>query len=460
MPGSKEAGCDQTTLCHNGDGMNMESKVPSLNRLVSVGPNVQIRPRTRLPFVGLVLLLAAVLLVPDKVWTALLIALAGLMSISYVWTHLLAAGVAGSRQLRYGWVAVGDRFQEQFVLTNSSPAPAFWVEVNDHSTVPGYQVAVARSLSSYDRVQWDQAAVCMQRGLYRLGPWKLKTGDPFGLFEAERSYDETEEIIIHPPIVANIPIPLPPGQNEGRSRRARKAWQAQVNSSGVRTYHPYDPLQRIHWPTTARRDQLMVKEFDQDAAGDIWLVVDCDATVHVGEGGDSTMEKAVLLAAALTARSEIELRQVGFAAYGSGPQIVRPGRGRGQQWRILRALALVQADGQTHLGRALDELATVAGRGSAALIITPSASPHWLPKLMTLARHGIEAHVLLLDRSSFGVEERNAGLRQVIEQLGFNCRLVTSDDIGRPEPAGPARGHWDFRVTGTGKAVAIRRPGT
>ncbi len=446
-------------MCHNGIDMNTRQQTQTLKRLLSVRPAVRIRPRTRLPFVWLAFLLTAVVLVPDRIWTALLVALVGLLSISYVWTRMLAAGVTGSRQLQYGWVAVGDRFQERFVLHNRSPAPAFWVEVDDDSTIPGYQVAVTRSMSGYDRVHWDQSAVCLRRGLYRLGPWRLRTGDPFGLFEAERAYDQTEEIIIHPPIVANIPIPLPPGQNEGRSRRARRAWQAQVNSSGVRTYRNSDPLQHIHWPTTAKRDELMVKEFDQDAAGDIWLVVDCDATIHVGEGSDNTMEKAVLLAAALTARSEIELRPVGFAAYGDGPQIVRPGRGRGQQWRILRALALVQADGQTDLGRALDELATVAGRGSAALIITPSDSPHWLPKLMTLARHGVECHVLILDRSSFAAEEHNAGLQLAIEQLGFSCRLISSDDIARPEPVGPARGHWDFLVTGTGKAVAVRRPG-
>lgn len=203
----------------------------------------------------------------------------------------------------------------------------------------------------------------------------------------------------------------------------------------------------------------MVKEFDQDAAGDIWLVVDCDAAVHVGEGGDGTMEKSVLLAAALSARSEIELRKMGLAAYAQDPRIVLPGRGRGHQWRILRALALVQPDGSKDLSRALDELAILAGRGSAALIITPSASPDWLPKLMTLARHGIEAHVILLDRRSFGADGHSAGLQQSVEQLGFDCRLVARDDVARPEPAGPARGHWDFRVTGTGKAVAVRRPG-
>lgn len=446
-------------MCHNGNGMSTESQAGAGSNLLEVGKHVRIRPRTRLPFVGLALLLVAALLVPDRIWTALLIALGGLLGVSYLWTRFLAAGVSGSRRLQYGWVAVGDRFEEQFTLVNRSPAPAYWVELEDDSTVPGYQVGVTHSVGSENRVQWRQSAVCMQRGLYRLGPWRLRTGDPFGFFEVERPYNSTEEIIIHPPIVADIPIPLPPGRNEGRSRRARQAWQALVNAGSVRDYRSGDPLQRIHWPTTARRDELMVQEFDQDAAGDIWLVVDCDAAVHAGEGSEGTMEKAVLLAAALAARADVERRQIGIAAFGGQPQLVRPGRGRGHQWRLFRALALVQPDGQTDLGRTLDELAGLAGRGASALIITPSAEPDWLPDLMTLARRGIEPYVLLLDRSSFGADGNSAGMWQAVEQIGYDAHLVSASDIGQPLVQDPARGHWEFRVTPTGRAVAVRRPG-
>lgn len=438
--------------------MDTESQAGNLSHLLDVGDNVRLRPRARLPFVALAVLLAAAFLTPDRIWTALLVALGGLLALSYLWTRLLAAGISGSRRLQYGWVAVGDRFEELFTLENRSPAPAFWVELDDNSTVPGYQIDVTRTVGSDSRVQWRQSAVCMQRGLYRLGPWRLRTGDPFGFFEVVRPYRSTEEIIIHPPIVAGIPIPLPPGQNEGRSRRARQAWQAQVNAGTVRDYRSGDPLQRIHWPTSARRDELMVQEFDHDAAGEIWLLLDCDSAVHTSEGSEGTMEKAVLLAAALTARAELERRPIGLATFGIRPQIVRPGRGRGHQWRLLRALALAQPDNGTGLGRALEELAGLARRRSSALIITPSADPDWLPQLMTLARHGVDPHVLLLDRSSFGADGHSIGLRQAIEQLGYEARLVAREDIGRPEPDGPARGHWDFRVSPTGKAVAVRRP--
>ena len=45
-------------------------------------------------------------------------------------------------------------------------------------------------------------------------------------------------------------------------------------AAGVREYSPGDPLSRVHWPTTVRRDKLMVKEFDEDSQSSVWLLLD------------------------------------------------------------------------------------------------------------------------------------------------------------------------------------------
>ena len=51
-------------------------------------------------------------------------------------------------------------------------------------------------------------------------------------------------------------------------------------AAGVRDYAPGDALRRIHWPTSARRDRLMTKEFDQDPQADVWIFLDAYAPVH------------------------------------------------------------------------------------------------------------------------------------------------------------------------------------
>lgn len=414
---------------------------------------VTIKLRQRFPLIALGFLLAAAILLPDRAWNTLLVGLGGLYLLAYGWTRWLVHNLRAERRLRFNWVAVGDRLEEHFVVANHSPVPALWVEVSDGSNVPGYTAAVVRSISANMVDRWRQSAVCERRGQYHLGPWSIRSGDPFGLFVGQRAYAAQTEIIIHPPIHGRLPIPLPTGTSSGRNRARQPLWQASANAATVRHYHPHDPHRWIHWPTSARRDALFVRQFEQDAAGDIWLMLDLTAEVQAGQGIDSTEEYAVLLAASLAARALRHQRAVGLAAYGRAPQVIPPGRGQGHQWRILRALALIQADGQTDLGAGLRDLARIGRRGTTAVLITPTPRADWLPELHTLARRGVSTSVILLDRASFGAADGNHALPDLLRRQGVNCYSIRQGELGEPLTPSERRGFWEFFVTPTGKAI-------
>ena len=432
--------------------------------ILNTEPQARIILRRRLPLLLLALLAIAALLLPSRVWTTLLIGLGGLILVSYIWARQLARGLRGSRRLRFGWVSVGDRLSEEFSITNKFLLPALWVEVVDDSNVPGYQAAVVRSVTAESVDHWRGSAVCTRRGQFQLGPWALRSADPFGLFEITISYPETEQIVIHPPIYSRAPIPLPAGHSSGRPRARSPSWQATINAAGVRSYRPADPQRWIHWPTTAHRDELFVRQFDLDAAGDIWLVIDMQADAQLGQGADGTEEFAVLLAATLSAQALDQNRAAGLAAYGRQPQLVAPNRGQGQQWKLLQALAVMNADGEHDLSRALRDVGQIARRGSAAIIITPSDRADWLPDLLPLAQRSVRPNVVLLDRASFASdgasasEGGSAGLRDAVRDLGFEATLVNQGELGEPVEEQERRGYWEFLVTGTGKAVPVRSP--
>ncbi|VAW41241.1 hypothetical protein MNBD_CHLOROFLEXI01-3204, partial [hydrothermal vent metagenome] len=353
-------------MCHN-RGMDKRSfPFPSQEKAT-------IKVQLRLPLFFFLFLLMAALLLPNRVWNSLLIGLGGLLLVGYVWVRLLATGLYASRKLHFGWVAVGDRLEEQFELVNNAPIPALWVEIIDFSNIPGYKTAVVRSVPALNQNRWREAAVCTQRGQFSLGPWAIRSSDPFGLFQMTRFYAATQEIIIHPPIHGRLPIPLPSGTSSGQAQVRQRSWQATANAATVRPYQPSDPLRWIHWRISAHKDALFVRLFDQDAAGDIWLLLDCEAAVQLGgdttDGVNNSIEQAVLLAASLAARAIGQNRAVGLGGYGRSPQIVHTGNGQGQQWRILRTLALLMADGNTNLATSLDDLGNIAQRGTAVIII-------------------------------------------------------------------------------------------
>ena len=425
-------------------------------------PQPEVKLVRRLPIILLLLLMVMAILLPDRVWNMLVVGFGGLFGIAYVWARLLAGGVRGSRHLRFGWVAVGDRLSEQFELQNESGLPALWVEIVDESNVPGYQVAVVRSLGHNQSNRWRESTICLQRGHFRLGPWQLLCGDPFGLFQVSIPYPETEEIIIHPPIHSQIPIPLPAGQGSGRVRARERAWQATINAAGVRGYRPSDPLRWIHWPTTAHRDALYVRQFDLDAAGPVWVMLDLQAGVQLGQGAEGTEEQAILVAAAFVAQGLVHNRRVGLAIYAQEPQLIPPARGKSQQWKVLRALALAKADGENDLASSLSDFSQVVRRGSAVVIVTPSSEVSWMPALLDLAGRGINCSVILLDRASFsGISESNGsseGLRKSLQRFGVHSHVIRQGEIDRSVEQEDRRGFWEFRVTGTGKVITVRDP--
>jgi uncharacterized protein (DUF58 family) len=427
----------------------------------TAGSETRIQLRMRLPVLWLFVLLLGALLLPDRIWITFLIGFGGLFLVSFAWVWLLGRGLHASRRLRFGWVAVGDRLQEVFTVINNTDVPALWIEIVDESNVPGYQAAIVRSLGAREKDQWRESAVCLRRGLFHLGPWEIRSGDPFGIFTVSRRYPQQKEIIIHPPIHGNLSLPLPQGQSSGRARARQRAWQATINAASVRDYQTNDPYNWIHWPTSARRGDLFVRQFDLDAAGDIWILLDLEVGKQLGSGSaKGTEEQAILLAASLTARALNQTRRVGLVAHGQQPWIVQPGIGQGQQWRILRALALLKADGDVPLEIALRDLSHMAQRGAAAVIITPSTSPDWLPELATLSRSGVFSHVFLLDRPSFGGEGESIPIRDTVRMLGYNADIIHLGDLGDPlQEQQDRQGFWEFKVTSLGKVVAVKRPG-
>lgn len=430
---------------------------------------VRVELRSKLPALWLLLLLIPAIILPDRIWNSLLVGVGGLFVAAYIWARTLAGGLRAARQLEFGWVGVGDRLEEQFELVNAGWLPAFWIEIQDDSNVLGYRAALVRSVNA-GSTHWRQNAICQQRGQFRLGPWRLISGDPFGFFRVTHTFPISDEIIIHPPIHSHVPVPLPAGQSDGRARARQRAWQATINAAGARHYQPHDPYRWIHWPTLAHTGELYVREFDLDAAGDIWIYVDMEASSQLAltddptNGLNSTAEHAIIIAAALAAQALRQNRGVGIACYGQTPQVIPPARGQGQQWRILRALALAQADGAAPLQTGLHDLGQQVGRNTAVVIITPNGATAWLAAGAALTQRaqrgqrGGRSTVILLDRPSFGGTGNSQALRDMIRQLFAECYVLRRGDVELPALTAPKHGFWEFKVTPTGKAIPVRTP--
>jgi len=420
-----------------------------------------VRITTYIPIIVAVVLLFLQVFLPAPPIMFALVVVTGVLGISYLWARGVARGVTIQRRRRYGWAQVGDIIEERFTLHNDSWVPVLWAEVRDFSDLPGYTASRAVGLGARSSLRWSTEGTCERRGVYTLGPLEVLMADPFGLFRIRVAHNYKESFVVYPPIAALPTLLQPRGMVRGAARTNIRSLDLTTNASSVRQYVPGDALNRIHWRTTARRssttqEEIFVKEYDLEPSGDLWLVLDLDRQVHVGEGIESTEEYAVILAASLANQMLRTNHAVGLIAYAQEPLVVRPRRGHQQLWEILKVLAGAHAVGDIPLGQVLRQVDPLIGHGMSAALITPAASPEWIKGLTALLRRGIYSTALLLDASTFGEDGDMRGLLGALADMGvpghiigkgFRFEIITQKRQQRPQ----------YRVLGTGRVVVAAR---
>jgi uncharacterized protein (DUF58 family) len=420
-------------------------------------PSVEMKFRGWLLAGTLVVLMVQQAVSASRAWVAVIVALGVLLGVGYVWAKALADHVTCRRELLHGWVQVGDLLEEMFTLRNGSSWPLLWAEVVDHSNLAGYKIGRVASVDGHGEVRWSNLSECRRRGVFTLGPWKLRMSDPFGFFEIAQHYPETASLLVYPPVVRLPPLRLPQGAAEGRFRARVRALQWTANAASVRDYYPGDPQRRIHWLSTARREKLLVKEFDLDVSGDLWVLLDLDAGVQAGEGEESTAEYGVILTASLADQMLRQGRAVGLVVYGEERVFVSSGRGRGHAWDILHALATVSMGEGWPLARVIAETGRVLPRGTTVVIITSSCDPAWPGELLPLARRDIAASAILQDAASFGGEGNVAAMQGILADQGVTSHVIRQGFPFQHVVPLRRRGHWEFKTLALGRVIAVRR---
>jgi len=296
---------------------------------------------------------------------------------------------------------VGEVLRATYTLRSASRIPKLWLEVHNPSTLPVPLPGRAISLGPHGERSWIAKVPLGRRGHFRVDPLQIRTGDPFGFFEASASVGHSLTLVVYPRLE---PIPrwrLQATSLEGSRSTPVRTQQTTPLATSVRPYAPGDGFNRIHWPSTARTGDIQVKEFDLEQTADVWIVLDLQRAAQVGVGDDSTVEVGVRAAAAIAERAIEENRAVAMTTSGSRVTVLPPDRGPRQRQKILQLLAAVEGDGSAPLLETLVAGLPLLRRGMSAIVITASTDPTWVRPLATLRPRGIGCQVIWLDPAVF-----------------------------------------------------------
>src|ERR671927_793540 len=320
---------------------------------------------------------------------------------SYVVTRLglsdLEAGYAVSQLHGH----VGDKLKVTYTLRNTSRVPKFWLEIHNPTSLPGGLPGRAITLRGSTERSWLLRAPLVRRGHFRIEPLQIQTGDPFGFFEASASVGQGVSVVVYPRI-ESLPLwKIPAASIEGSHSAPERTLQTTPLATTVRPWAPGDSMNRIHWKTTARQGEILVKEFDLETTADAWIVLDLDRSTQGGRGDESTVEAAVRAAASIADKALLENRSVGFTVNAHRMAILPADRGGRQHLKIMQLLAAVDADGTTPLAEVLVTTSGRFRRGMTAIVITSSLDTSWVRPLATLRSRGVGSVAVTLDAAAY-----------------------------------------------------------
>ncbi|OAI41100.1 hypothetical protein AYO38_04580 [bacterium SCGC AG-212-C10] len=297
---------------------------------------------------------------------------------------------------------VGQEAQEIIEVRNRGIFPKLWLEVEDPSQLPGHRSRKVVVVPPRGLRYWTVDTPLTRRGLYDWGPVRVVATDPFGLFRRVTTFGGAQQVLVYPPVVDLPHFQAPPANLPGEGRFRKRTHYVTPNASGVREYAPGDAFNRIHWRSTARTGELMVKTFELDPASDIWVIQDLERRVSSGAGEDSTEEYGVRISASIARHYLVNNRSVGLITFGRDLRVIEPERGPNQLTRILETLATVSAVGDAPLGNLLLEEQRRFGRHTTLIIVTSATDDHWLVAVQSLTQRGVRAAVVLMDPTTFG----------------------------------------------------------
>jgi len=350
-----------------------------------------------------------------------------LLVVSWIWSRLSLRRVTVTRTTRALRAHVGQVFEERFTVENGGRLPRLWVHVRDRSDLPASRGSrVLTLIGPREQRTYRARSRLVQRGIFSLGPTDLVSGDLFGLFPVSRTLPSQGSLLIYPMMVNVEAFPSPPGLLPGGEALQLRTHQVTPNASGVREYVPGDPLNRIHWLSSARRNRLIVKEFELDPLAEVWVLLDAEARVQAEEPYSppsqaveaiwspwrevmlppSTEEYAVSIAASLARHFLRRDRAVGLISYHRAPQqtpdVLPPDRGGRQLGKILEALAPLQSEGDLPISALMTAHAQHMPRGSTVIVVTPSIDSKVALAADLLSQRGLRPVVVLIDAESFG----------------------------------------------------------
>ena len=291
----------------------------------------------------------------------------------------------------------------------------------------------------------------LRRGHFAISNARIELGDHLGLESVSLAVDPAgAAVVVHPRLVELQTLFNDAGRMGGAGRRLLLRRPAGFDFHSVREYTQGESLRRVHWPTTARRGQLMVKELEDTPRDAVVVLLDCDPVGACGEPGDSSFDQAVRAAGSILKVFAARGRKAALVTTGGSRSSVEVSSGAEGFRTVLGVLAALEPDARTKLSRWLLHEQTRAAQAGELVVVTANLDPAAVDALLALATRRLLSVVWIDAPSYAGRPTRTPAGPLRLSRLGIPVAVVRrGDDLGAALDA--PRDGGDGRCVGDGR---------
>jgi uncharacterized protein (DUF58 family) len=265
----------------------------------------------------------------------------------------------------------------------------------------------------------------LPRGRYPFEQARVELGDPFGLHRAVVELPAPGALLVYPRLVELRRLFSDAGALAHAGQRLLLRRPTGFDLHSVREYEHGDSLRHVHWRSTARRGQLMVKELEDAPRDEIAVLLDADARAVVGESFDVQVRAAGSLLDAYVRRGRRAVLVVNSAA----PETQSVHSPVADWQRALEVLAAVEPTARSSAARLLADAAGPATRALELAVVTARLEPELVDRLAQRALARRKVSLVFVDPASFaGAAPRQEPALLRLQQAGVVIAVVRGGD--------------------------------
>ncbi|SDC29968.1 DUF58 domain-containing protein [Actinokineospora iranica] len=314
-------------------------------------------------------------------------------------TAMTRVGLHAQRHISPWRVPVGGRAEVVLSVRSTGRLPTVGLLVSDGVpyALGGKPRFLIDHLPRHGGTQLRYAVQPMLRGIQQIGPLKATVTDPFGLAEFERELAHTSRLVVVPRVVALSGVPGGSGLGSGDDGSVRLNAGQGDDDAVVRPYRQGDDLRKVHWRSTAKRDEMMVRVEESPWRGGTTVLLDRRVYGHRGSGANSSLEWAISFAASVCVQLHRHGHPIRLVTETGSVLVNDSGDAGHSDNAMLDALAALQPVHQRDISCPADP-----GHGQELIAILGAATPESLSQLIRYRTRGARSLAVLLDTPAWG----------------------------------------------------------